>query len=279
MLLEEDPGREARADVGRVAAALARALGKGGYEVAVLAVGPNPADIVAPLNARTTDLVLNLCESIGGDARGEMAVPALLDLLGLPYSGSGALALGLALHKDKAKELLVARGVPTPAFRVVERLARLEDVGPFLSADCEALPRGRVGRGGLRLGGGGRAKPQGRGAPRAPCLQAAGAGGAVRPRPRGLRLAAGELAPRGAAAVGDPLRGGLLRPSSHRELSGQVGVLVTRVHRQPLGSLHPSSGPGADAWSRRRSRVRGARMPGLWPRGPASLRRWSAVGH
>jgi D-alanine-D-alanine ligase len=129
--LEEDPGREARADVERVAAELTRALGKGGYEVSVLAVGPSPADIVAPLSARTTDLVLNLCESIGGDARGEMAVPALLDLLGLPYSGSGALALGLALHKDKAKELLVARNVPTPPFRIVERLAQLEDHLPF----------------------------------------------------------------------------------------------------------------------------------------------------
>ena len=115
--LEEDPGREARADVERVAAELTRALGKGGYEVSVLAVGPSPADIVAPLSARTTDLVLNLCESIGGDARGEMAVPALLDLLGLAYSGSGALALGLALHKDKAKELLVARSVLTPPGR------------------------------------------------------------------------------------------------------------------------------------------------------------------
>jgi len=124
--LEEDPGREARADVERVAAELRRVLTSGGYDVSVLEVGPSPADIVAPLSSRSTDLVLNLCESIGGDARGEMAVPCLLDLLGLPYSGSGALALGLALHKDKAKELLVARGVPTPAFQVIERLAQLE---------------------------------------------------------------------------------------------------------------------------------------------------------
>jgi D-alanine-D-alanine ligase len=124
--LEEDPGREARADVERVSVELARVLGTGGYEVSVLPVGESPADIVGPLSARTTDLVLNLCESIGGDARGEMAVPCLLDLLGLPYSGSGPLALGLALHKDKAKELLLARGVPTPPFRFVERLAQLD---------------------------------------------------------------------------------------------------------------------------------------------------------
>ena len=82
-----------------------------------------------------------------------MAVPALLDLLGLPYTGSGALALGLALHKDKAKELLVARGVPTPAFRVVERLAELDGAGPSLPAHREALPRGRIGGHRLRLGG------------------------------------------------------------------------------------------------------------------------------
>ena len=130
--LEEDPGREARADVERVAAELRRALASGGYQVTVVPVGPSPADIVTPLSSRSTDLVLNLCESIGGDARGEMAVPCLLDLLGLPYSGSGALALGLALHKDKAKELLAARGVPTPAFQVIERLAQLEGMAlPF----------------------------------------------------------------------------------------------------------------------------------------------------
>ncbi|MGZ3445643.1 MAG: D-alanine--D-alanine ligase family protein [Myxococcaceae bacterium] len=126
--LEEDPGREARAEVERVASGLAGVLGGGGFEVTVLPVGPNAADILTPLRSKPTDLVLNLCESIGGDARGEMAIPCLLDLLKLPYSGSGALALGLALHKDKAKELLLGRGVPTPAFRVVERLAQLDDV-------------------------------------------------------------------------------------------------------------------------------------------------------
>jgi D-alanine-D-alanine ligase len=126
--LEEDPGREARADVSALATELARVLAKGGYEVAVLPVGAEPRGHRRPAERPDTDLVLNLCESIGGDARGEMAVPALLDLLGLPTPAPARLALGLALHKDKAKELLVARGVPTPRFRVVERLARLEDL-------------------------------------------------------------------------------------------------------------------------------------------------------
>jgi len=126
--LEEDPGREARADVERVASKLVQALGGGGFEVTVLQVGRDPTEIIPPLRARPTDLVLNLCESVGGDARGEMAIPCLLDLLGVPYSGSGPLALGLALHKDKAKELLVGRGVPTPPFQIVERLSSLEEL-------------------------------------------------------------------------------------------------------------------------------------------------------
>jgi D-alanine-D-alanine ligase len=75
---------------------------------------------------------LTLCESLMGDSRGEMVVPALLDLAGIPYTGSPALALGLALHKDKAKELLRARNVPTPDFRVLRSVADLLSVDlPF----------------------------------------------------------------------------------------------------------------------------------------------------
>jgi D-alanine-D-alanine ligase len=81
---------------------------------------------------RRPDLVVNLCESLAADARGEMLVPAMLDLLGVPYTGSSALSLALALHKNKAKEILVARGVPTPAFVVVEHLEDLTRVDlPF----------------------------------------------------------------------------------------------------------------------------------------------------
>jgi D-alanine-D-alanine ligase len=119
-ILEDDPGREAREDVARVALALAEALNQGTMSASVIPVNEVPA-LVADLEALRPDLAINLCESLAADSRGEMAVPVLLDLLGLPYTGSSGLSLGLALHKHKAKELLQARGVPTPAFRVAER--------------------------------------------------------------------------------------------------------------------------------------------------------------
>lgn len=121
-LLDDDPGREAREDVTRVATALHDALDGHGYKVDLLGVGRDPFAFVETLRVRLPDLVINLCESVAADSRGEMAVPCMLDLLGVPYTGSSALSLGLALHKNKAKEVLRGRGVPTPEFAVISRL-------------------------------------------------------------------------------------------------------------------------------------------------------------
>ena len=126
--LEEDPGREARRDVLQVAAALADALTRGKQVAVPVAVGAEPLAAFQSLGRHPPDLVVNLCESVSGDSRGEMAASAVLDILELPYTGSGPLALGLALHKDKAKELLFARGVPTPAFAVVNSLSEVASV-------------------------------------------------------------------------------------------------------------------------------------------------------
>jgi D-alanine-D-alanine ligase len=81
---------------------------------------------------RRPDVVVNLCESLQGDSRGEMIVPALLDLAGVPYTGNSAFTLALALHKHKAKEVLRARGVPTPESWLVDDTGALENVDlPF----------------------------------------------------------------------------------------------------------------------------------------------------
>lgn len=125
--LAEDPGLEARKEVARVAAALCHALSHD--EVSAEPIGVDRSlGFVETLFRRQPILVINLCESLAGDSRGEMAIPSVLELLGLPYTGSSALALGLALHKDKAKQLLAARAVPTPRFCVVAQLDEVEAV-------------------------------------------------------------------------------------------------------------------------------------------------------
>src|SRR5919198_589672 len=96
-LLDDDPGKEAREDVTKVAGALGAALETPGYRIEHVGVGADPLPALETVRRRRPDLVVNLCESVAADSRGEMIIPCLLDLLGIPYTGSSGLALGLAL--------------------------------------------------------------------------------------------------------------------------------------------------------------------------------------
>jgi len=113
----DDPEFASRADVENAARDVARALASRGHEVETLPVPCDPLDavaLVADIVARAPDLVFNLCESLGGDARHEAVLPSLFELAGVRYTGSGPLALGTALRKDRTKALLRALAVPTP---------------------------------------------------------------------------------------------------------------------------------------------------------------------
>ena len=65
------------------------------------------------------DLVFNIAEGFHGGSR-EAQVPAILEMLGIPYTGSDPLTLALCLDKARAKEILAYRGIPTAPFVVVE---------------------------------------------------------------------------------------------------------------------------------------------------------------
>ncbi len=72
------------------------------------------------LKRKPVDLAFNIAEGFHGEAR-EARVPALLELLGIPYTGSGVLALVLALDKARSKQVFRAAGVPTPNFQLFSR--------------------------------------------------------------------------------------------------------------------------------------------------------------
>jgi len=60
-----------------------------------------------------------MAEGFKGRSR-ESHVPAALEMLGIPYTGSDPLSLAVSLHKPTAKKVLLYHGVPTPAFRVID---------------------------------------------------------------------------------------------------------------------------------------------------------------
>lgn len=65
------------------------------------------------------DLVFNMAEGFGGAFR-EAYVPTILEMLGIPYTGSDPLTLGICLDKWRTKELLNHYGLATPAAVLIE---------------------------------------------------------------------------------------------------------------------------------------------------------------
>jgi D-alanine-D-alanine ligase len=70
-----------------------------------------------PEALRTTrpDIVFNIAEGLNGPSR-EAQVPAICEFYGIPYTASDPATLCIAHDKARAKEVLLAHGVPTPAW-------------------------------------------------------------------------------------------------------------------------------------------------------------------
>jgi D-alanine-D-alanine ligase len=75
------------------------------------------------------DVVFNLVEALEGNDSLVYLPPAVLDTLGLPYTGGSAESLFLTTHKLLAKERLLSAGLPTPPW-IVQDAIREEDEKP-----------------------------------------------------------------------------------------------------------------------------------------------------
>ena len=74
-----------------------------------------PDKAIDRLLRKDFDIVFNLAEGFVGADR-EAQFPALMEMLGIPYTGSGPLTLALALDKARTKEVLSYHGVPVARF-------------------------------------------------------------------------------------------------------------------------------------------------------------------
>jgi D-alanine-D-alanine ligase len=66
-------------------------------------------------------------------------VQGALELLGIPYTGSGVMASSIAIDKVMTKQIWLSQGLPTPAFRLLHR-DRLEADMPDRLAEALGLP-------------------------------------------------------------------------------------------------------------------------------------------
>lgn len=83
----------------------------------------------------------NMAEGLYGASR-EGQIPAMLEMLRIPYLGSDPLTLGICLDKSRAKEILSHYGVPTAPFVVFRSLDELRDARIRFPAIVKPLHEG-----------------------------------------------------------------------------------------------------------------------------------------
>lgn len=91
--------------------AIARELRALGHKVTKLGDG---REFLAKVLEAPPDFVFNFAEGTGVSRSREARVPAVLEMLGIPYTGSDPLTLAVTLDKDCAKKLIAAAGVAVP---------------------------------------------------------------------------------------------------------------------------------------------------------------------
>jgi len=107
---------EAERDVLAQVSAVADALSQRGDEVRTFGATLDLGQLQRELRDFAPACVFNLVESLGGSDR-LMTLPCqLFEVMGLPYTGTGAAALLLANDKLAAKRAMRAGGVPTPSW-------------------------------------------------------------------------------------------------------------------------------------------------------------------
>ena len=124
---DHDGDDEAEWDPPETIISIANALARQGHIVVHLEATPDLPRVLAEADV---DLIFNIAEGVEGRNR-EAQVPALCELLGVPYTGSDSATLAIALDKALCKKVLMQHDILTPKFQVME--SARERLSPDLS--------------------------------------------------------------------------------------------------------------------------------------------------
>lgn len=132
------PDTQSRLDVANAARSVARSLAARGHFAEVQGIDRDDiSELLSRLQQDPPDLVFNLVESLQNDDSQGAAIPMLLDLYAIPYTGIGPFAFQAMLRKQVAGQFLRAAGIATPPSTLLpgrpralgEDLAQLEAIG------------------------------------------------------------------------------------------------------------------------------------------------------
>jgi D-alanine-D-alanine ligase len=104
---------------------IADAISAAGHPVVMLGGGE---EFLENILREKVDLVFNIAEGRGNSRNRESQVPSVLEMLGIPYTGSDAHCLTVCLDKPWAKRLVAKEGVRTPSWRLINDEAELNQL-------------------------------------------------------------------------------------------------------------------------------------------------------
>ncbi len=105
---------EAELDDIETVTSIKNALEKYGCNVILLEA---TGEIIKKIQDEKIDIVFNFAEGLKGRGR-EAQIPALFNMLGIPFTGSDETTLGVGLDKALSKRVVASEGIKTPKFQL-----------------------------------------------------------------------------------------------------------------------------------------------------------------
>ena len=123
---DQDFTKELKTDDWAAEAHVIAALKQLGHEVRTIGVWDEPGMIIDEIKANPPDVVFNLTEHFNAVSAYDRNVAGLLEMMGVPYTGSSPTGLTLCKNKGMAKELLAYHKIRVPNFALFSPKATIK---------------------------------------------------------------------------------------------------------------------------------------------------------
>jgi D-alanine-D-alanine ligase len=115
LIKKEADYKEVEADLMEVGRAVKNVLEKAGHTAIFFDVNEKTYE---ELRKSDIDMAFNVCERFNGSSLFEPHIASMLEMLNIPYTGSGPLTLATCINKVRVKEILMHHGILTPNYQV-----------------------------------------------------------------------------------------------------------------------------------------------------------------
>jgi len=112
---KESDFKEVEDDLMEVGNAVKQALELAGHQTVFFDVNETTFE---QLRNSDVEFAFNVCERFNGSSLFEPHIASMLELLNIPYTGSGPLTLATCINKVRVKEILMHHGILTPNYQV-----------------------------------------------------------------------------------------------------------------------------------------------------------------